>query len=1355
MIMQKRITCLYLLLLAFPGAWVPAVSQEVHTHYLQIGELRDYSMYQTWCLFQDSKELIWIGTLGGMDCWDGTGLRSFTHESFDTTSFPAMGVYAFAEDQDHNLWLGTRHGGLLKFDYEKECFTRIHNPHMPGAHHVMVLSYDPEGFLWVCTSNRVFTYDPVRESFKVIPVREDSVELSSGELTVYGMECDTSGVMWFCARQGLYYHERGSGILRRQYFDNTGFSGDTLRDFRDMAMDNTGRSWIFQGCGELYLFNSRERSLEHVGPGKFEKGDDLGFGSVEVDREGYVWFGWFSGLIRYDPVCREFRDMGFPLTITDIKEGRNGNLMISTPYGVRILDRRSSMIRHYSSEFLSLFEGYITCLLRDDSTLWIGTSKQGIITVNTNTGQKKLYRAGDTPGSISSNYILKILQDRKGRIWIMSGEDLHLFHPERETFQRFDLCGCRYITMDQKGSIWLSGKDFLMEFDPDTFISRKYQLARPLPFDVQYDDFGFIRDTSGCFWMADRENGLVRINLESDQWISYHYNVHKEDGIPGDAVHRILYDSKCRIWIGTENGLSRVRPVPGTDLISCTNFFQKDGLVDNKICEIAEDLKGNLWVGTFEGISVLCTDGNIINFTEKDGLSLESIGVWVLSTDTSGSVLFGSRGISEVPGAFLDRNRQPPPLVFTGFSLFGQSIRPAEDAPLKKSIRYTDRIDLEHNENFFRFEFAALNYTHPERNQYRYCLEGVDGDTVEANHRNFAEYTNVPPGRYRFWVNGSNESGVWNPAGISILVRVHPPWYRTLVAFFVYIIAAILLVLGYIRYRISRYKREAAQLEEMVESRTHDLQEKNEQIMEMERMKTRFFTNISHEIRTPLTLIDGPLDSLLADEESGRKGREWLEMIKRNSQRLMQLVNQLLDISKLDAGRMKLVLSEIDVIRYTRSLAEEYTSLAETRGIRFMVDVRAEKHMNWIDTDKTTKVFSNLLSNAFKFTGAGGIVTARVKILETAGDMGGHLLRLLVADTGPGIALEEREKIFDRFYRAEGDTFRDAEGTGIGLSLTRELVHLMRGEMVVKSLVGTGTVFIVTLPMGRSHLLDKEYILKEIKEDEVSQISEKARVASRGGTPAEDLEILVVEDNRDLRTYITGNLSSQFSVNEAEDGVRGLKRAVEEVPDLVISDIMMPGMDGIELCAKLKNDERTSHIPVILLTAKSTSRDKILGYDTGADDYIFKPFRMEELRARIRNLLDQRERLRSKYSQYVDLGLKDMTVTTLDEQFLKKTVSLIEGHIHDFNLDVGFLMDNMAMSRSNLFRKLKALTGESPVSLIRIMRLKKAAAMIERSEESITDILMSVGFSSPSYFARCFRDYFGKTPTEYRHEIQT
>jgi signal transduction histidine kinase/DNA-binding response OmpR family regulator len=693
-----------------------------------------------------------------------------------------------------------------------------------------------------------------------------------------------------------------------------------------------------------------------------------------------------------------------------------------------------------------------------------------------------------------------------------------------------------------------------------------------------------------------------------------------------------------------------------------------------------------------------------------------------------------------------------PPMVILDYRQTGVSDNYAEDI----------QLDLSLDENFLNFKFSVLELSETDEYQYnstdfwfKYILEGYDQDTAMTGMDLTAQYRNLRPGRYKFWVARSLSPEHWDQdvPSISLKIRVHTPWYRSGLALGLYAAFLVLLIIVITAYRTTKLKKDKLRLEKEVARRTEELSEKNAQILEMERLKTQFFTDVSHEIRTPLTLISGPMEQLFNQEYRDPRIMRWLSLIRRNSQRLVHLVNQILDISRLDAGYMKLVIQESDVFTHTRLLAEEYLSLAESKDIKYVIDIPNKTLLSWYDREKLEKVITNLLSNAFKFTSAGGTVSCRLKIFNGAPELGNPWIRLLVADTGSGIPEQAKEKIFDRFYRGEENASRFSEGTGIGLAITKELVKIMHGEILMRSKIGEGSIFMVTFPTGYDHLKPEEYILKE---PENLQDSETPLLAQGGLLPLEkqlengDISILVIEDNKDLQSFLLENLATEFSVKGACNGEQGYTMAKTNLPDLVITDVMMPGeVDGMELCRRLKNNDATSHIPVIILTARATGKDKITGLKHGADDYIVKPFSIEELHVRIRNLLKQRERLRKKYSSMIGVDWEEIPVTTLDEKFLKKIMKIISENITDFNFNVSTLQEKMSMSREHIFRKLKALTGESPSSMIRIMRLKAAVSLLENGNTNIARVALQVGFSNPSYFSQCFKAQFGKSPSEF------
>jgi signal transduction histidine kinase/CheY-like chemotaxis protein/AraC-like DNA-binding protein len=535
-----------------------------------------------------------------------------------------------------------------------------------------------------------------------------------------------------------------------------------------------------------------------------------------------------------------------------------------------------------------------------------------------------------------------------------------------------------------------------------------------------------------------------------------------------------------------------------------------------------------------------------------------------------------------------------------------------------------------------------------------------------------------------------------------------------------------------------------------------EIEKKNEQITEMDQMRTRFFTNISHEFRTPLTLILGPLEDMLTKKELTEKNRITMERMHRSASRMLALTNQLLDLSKIDSGSMKLELVESDLYRFLLIIFTTFTPLAERNNIRFKFRVPGDEFRTYYDQDKIEKIVYNLLSNAFKFTPVGGIVNTSIKIYQ---DRHPNVIEISVKDSGPGIPIELTKKIFDRFYQVETGARMGLSGTGIGLSLTKELVKMQHGEIFINSKPGQGAEFTVTIPLGFEHLQQEEYILREWNEINESFLTMHAVMPydSPGyedqfvsvGEISEMPQVLIVDDNADLRGHIIQNMEDRFLLYEAGDGKEGLIKAVEMVPDLIITDLAMPEMDGLEMCEKLKTDQRTSHIPVIILTSRASVENRIEGFGKGADDYINKPFNMQELVMRIKNLIEQRKMLRRQFSRDVRLSPKDISITSEDEKFLNRTIAIIEEHINNFDFDVSKLTDNMGVSRVQLFRKLKALTDQSPSEFIRTIRLKRAAQLFDKGFGNITEVTYQVGFNNLSYFAKCFREQFGLSPSDY------
>ncbi len=695
-------------------------------------------------------------------------------------------------------------------------------------------------------------------------------------------------------------------------------------------------------------------------------------------------------------------------------------------------------------------------------------------------------------------------------------------------------------------------------------------------------------------------------------------------------------------------------------------------------------------------------------------------------------------------------NQYVAPIKITDFKIQNRTVLPGDKSVLQKSITYMDKLELKHNQDHLSFEFAILNYLDPELNQYKYILEGLDKDWIYSGSRNFAIYSNLKPGNYTFRVTGSNNDGIWNPSGTSLGITINPPPWLTWWAYVVYGFILIGIILLYRRYLLSRTKlRTAVEIERM----------EKEKVEELDHMRSRFFANISHEFRTPLTLLLGPIEELTKNLPAlSATNKGLLQTMKRNSQRLQHLVSQLLDISKLETGKVKIQVSEGNLTEFIRTIILSFLSLAESKNIRYEFDLPEIPWQVYFDGDKLEKILTNLVSNAFKFTPSGNDIKITLKYISEDGNDAPLFAEISVQDTGRGIPAEKLARIFDRFFQVSDSDTREQEGTGIGLALTKEMVELYRGEAHVESEIGVGSTFTVKLPISKV-LFKEDEIAKVASGEEhipVKPIFEPAEPDKRGLTDSytrvKDKNtpvLLIVEDNNDLRNYISRNLSDMYQILEAENGKQGRNMAIENIPDLVITDLMMPEMDGTELCQHLKNDPRTDHIPVIMLTAKADRSSMLEGLKTGADDYLIKPFDAEELQVRVRNLIEQRKKLRERFRKEFLTDQAGYKLPAPEDEFMIRVLDCMEQHMTKSEFNVEQMGKELSLSRMQLYRKILAMTDHTPSELIRNTRLKMAARMFVEGHKNVTRVMLSVGFDTSVHFAQYFRELFGINPSEY------
>lgn len=1057
--------------------------------------------------------------------------------------------------------------------------------------------------------------------------------------------------------------------------------------------------------------------------------------SVYQDKSGIVWVGTHgAGLNKWDRNKQKFKRYSSNPNDPDGNKFNNVNSIIEDRSGVIWFDgeglnsfnRLSNEFSNYNYDVSGKSNAVNSIYIDESDIIWFGTNSKGLGKFNATNNTFHFYSLDlNDSTTISNNKVRFILPDNDDILWIGTwGGGLNKFDKKIGSFKRFRLfpysenqVGCIY--KDQEGNLWIGTDDDglnVLNQTNETLIS--YNLG-----EVSYAPsiVAIYEDKKRNFWVGTYTSGIHLFDRKKKKSI---YNITEEDGLANNNIRTIQEDKSGNLWIGTGNGLSKFDPKTH----SIKNYFFAENFngnryLDNSACKTSN---GEMLFGTYDGF-----------------------------------IIFHPDSIKDDP--------VPPQIVISKVSLFN---RPDDKLEYDGFISDLNELDLAYNENDLRFDYVGLHYGDPAKNQYKYMLEGFDKDWVDAGTQRNAVYTNLDAGEYLFRVTACNADGVWNEEGASLKIIIPPPFWATWWAYSIYV----LFFLGLL-YSIRRYELNRTHLKNQVKLDEVKLKEREE----ADKMKSRFFANISHEFRTPLTLILGPANNLISkfkDEEIQKQ----TGAIKRNANRLLILINQLLDLSTLEAGKLELKASRQNIVPFIKGITMSFESIAERKDITLKVKSSSDEIELYFDKEKMTKIMTNLLSNAFKFTPKGGTIAVSINnchselVLESEFNkkmlkqvQHDNCVEIKVRDTGIGISEEELPKLFDRFYQVDSSQTREHEGTGIGLALTKELVELHQGKISVDSKLNEGTEFTIELPVGRNHLKDEEIVegdvilnpdlvgMKNLTEFSITDSSssfDKLSVTKNDNTINEDKYIvLVVEDNADVREYIKDSIGKDFQIEEASNGEQGVRKAEQIIPDLIISDIMMPKMDGNELTRTLKNDEKTSHIPIILLTAKSEQESKLEGLETGADDYLTKPFDTKELQIRINNLINIRRKLQEKYSSvdYVPSKNKKETerkLTNIEELFMSKVMEVIENHISEEEFNIEQFGKEVGMSRMQLHRKLKALTGKSASNYLRSVRLNKAKQMIEEQKGNISEIAYSVGFSSPQYFTRSFKDEFGFPPSE-------
>lgn len=1312
-------------------------------------------------------------------------------------------IVSMLQDRQGFLWIGTE-DGLNRFDgYAFKVYrkTKTDSTHAIGGNFVWDILEAKDGNLWIAHEGGISKFDPARENFK-------AYKIGSGAVTVKSLfQKDTTGLWIGTSDQGLFHLDFHTQKIT-QYI-NTNAANLRYNNILDITEYN-GKDMLIatRGAG-IFLFNPeqsfRRPALKNPADSTLLFANDIW---KIVHHKDQYWLGTLHGVIKLDARLAMLNH--YPLPSGKLPEQRVSTMLFDKHetlwvacYGGGLAKfnphtTRYTFTNHSPIDPNSLSNDLVFSLLLDRSeNLWVGTWIAGISKLRKGYDNFLNYSNYDigTPSDFITTIITLPCDTKETLLLGIYGGGIRQATLENQNqpleFSKYifpsdqinhaaDPVNCfakgremLWIGSDTDGLIGIPIRNAACGTKPATVIhytagQTNRSLAGPTVKSIVEDD-------EGTLWVGTIGNGLNKITSPAGQQPTIvHYAKNEKDptALSHNRVNHIFQDKDKNIWIATSNGLNLYtqkgfkhflkgkiitifQSKTGSLFVgteqglfqaapagSKTTFAHVPALGEQLVNAVREDLTGKLWITTNQGMFWYDQDTRAaIQFRSSDGLQGDEYNFNAATQTLKGSLAFGGvNGLTLFNPAQVVLNASKPHVVITSLKIANQEVTvgptPSNSGySLPSNINHTGQLTLNHDQNYLTFNFSALDFTNPIKNKYAHKLEGLDHDWIYSDAQNRSvTYTNLAPGAYTLRIKAANNDNLWNSQDTAITITIRPPWWQTWWAYTLYALSAA-LALFLARRNIIQRERLKTQLQlEHVEVK---------KLKELDDFKSRFFANISHEFRTPLSLIIGPTEKLLAEDKD--KAHPELGTIHNNSLSLLNLVNQMLDLSRVEAGILQLQVRRTDLTTGLKIFTSPFYSMAAHKRIELSVILPSNSIDGYADLSFLEKIVNNLLSNAIKYTQAGGIITFRAE------DKNGYLL-ITVTDTGMGIPDNQIDKIFDRFYRVHEVT--SVEGTGLGLALTRELVKTHKGEITVTSEWGKGSTFIVTLPIAEQYYTEEEAgteipAYQPLKDQVINEIQPLIAIDTNGSADGTDKPVLlVIEDNTELREFIKSTLIGIYTILEAPDGETGLRIAIENVPDIIITDWMMPRMDGATVCRNIKSTTATDHIPIILLTAKAGVESRIEGLETGADDYLTKPFDLRELRIRVANLIEQRKKLQAKYQTGSTFPYKPVKAESANDKFLKRLQELVEERISDSKFGVEEMAREIGMSRVQLYRKLTALTNQSAVEFLRTYRLERAADLLRQGVGNIAEIAFQVGFDNPSYFTKTFREHFGKLPSE-------
>ncbi len=1332
------------------------------------------SQNQIICIYRDSKGFVWFGTNAGLNRFDGSYIEVFSSKKLAATSIKNNTINAIAEDRNGNLWIGTGNGVSIlngqTYQFQDFEYSNTLTPQCGDIRFVNTLTADKEGNIWMGTNNGVFYHDIAKGTTARILI--DDTNCTSFLNSINSIVQDQHGNMWLSSKNGyiIRYNLHQRNLLKFKIPDDSDMLSDCVTR---LFVDRDNDLWVGNLMG-LYLFDTSGNVWKTNFKNKVDEPDRLKrIGAISQNVDGLIWVATDGGgafnfdkksskilNIKYQPYDNQkLKSDGLSYVYCD----KDGIVWFgTTKKGVNFYKKNVNKFRIYKNipaDINTLSSNDVNALTEDkQGNIWIGTDGGGLNYLDRKSQKiTRKFHSNQSSNALSSNIIVSLYMDQQNKLWIGTYfGGLNRYDPKMDRFTVFknrsqdstSISDDRIygICEDVSNNIWAgtlgSGINIL---NPNTGKFKNFTTKNSaLCFDMITSVY---HDKQDILWLAT-EYGLSAYDYTTRSFKTFQYQENNNHSISDNNVVSCLEDSRGFFWICTKNGLNL--------LDRRTNSFRRftvgDGLPSNNLRGIVEDKNKNLWISSNSGISRLelkniQNENNFAfkfrNYDVMDGLQGKEFNRSSALCTSDGEIFFGGPdGLNAFFPDEIKNDTTVAKMIFRDFRIFNKSIVCGQifnhRILLEKPIFNTEKIELKYKENSFTIEFTALNYFFPDNNIYAYKLDGFDNQWFTAGGKNnSATYTNLNNGIYKFRVRELRE----NTEGkeISLLIVVLPPFWKSLFAYLIYAIVILLIFLLLRHLILSRERNNARMEQERVEA---------QHIHEIDSLKIKFFTNISHEFRTPLTLILGPVEKLQLTFQDKPEGK-YLTLIEQNARRLLQMVNQLLDFRKMEVQGFDYNQFYGDIVGFLREAVFSFNYLSEQKNIKLVFKSKISELNTYFDKDKLEKLIFNLLSNSFKFTPGNGQVSVNLYVESGTINSGEsetetHLF-IEVSDTGIGIPEDKLDKIFSRFFQVD-TTGQVEKGTGIGLSLVAEFVKLHGGEIFVKSEMGKGSCFTVKLPVIQDglHIESTELPLNEVGNHSMIPFENEQKTVL-SGRPV----LLIAEDNDDLRFYLKDNLLQQFEILEASDGDTALSMVQKFVPDLIISDIMMPGIDGVELCRRIKTDRTICHIPLILLTAKSSEQQQLLGIEMGADDYITKPFNFQILEAKINNILSSRHTMRQVFKNKLQIEPREITVTTLDEQFMHKVLDLVEKNIASTEYTIEMMSHDMGMSRTLLYKKIVALTGKPPLEFLRSLRLKRAAVLLSRSQMNVSEIAFQVGFNDPKYFSKHFKTEFGVIPSKY------